>query len=316
MHFMIAMESMRCWMCARIAVPTPIAPMISVIRLTRLRNVVARLRACVTMGCDSRKSAMSASGKAALRRVRVCSMSGELGDKPEQEALGGAAAGQDQTGAFQPVASDHHARTHVEAAQHAIRLVGHLADDAERLPAETNRIAHLQIQSQQHFVGNRDRIRGQGARERSGRRQTNLAIERIFLRIHGLHRHQHGRFRLARGRHGDCFGDPGSVDAGFRQSVHRSGLLRRGQLEGAQRQVGRHQRARLAQEHVVKRAAESAHAGQRSDADRDGENHEQKFERGRARFAPGDLAGCGPGKIHDRSFMTLVRHSRSARRAA
>ena len=54
MHFMIAMESSRCWMCACMAVATPMAPMISVIRLTRLRNVVARFSPCVMMGCDSR----------------------------------------------------------------------------------------------------------------------------------------------------------------------------------------------------------------------------------------------------------------------
>ena len=41
--------------------------------------------------------------------------------------------------------------------------------------------------------------------------------------------------------------------------------------------------------HVVEGAAESAHAGERADADRDREHHEQEFERRRARLAPGDL---------------------------
>ncbi len=52
----------------------------------------------------------------------------------------------------------------------------------------------------------------------------------------------------------------------------------RGQFEDAQRKVGCHQGSGLAQQHFVKGAAESADAGERSDADSDRENHEQKFE--------------------------------------
>ena len=65
----------------------------------------------------------------------------------------------------------------------------------------------------------------------------------------------------------------------FGKSVHFGGLLRGGQLEDSQGKIGGHQRASLAQQHLLKRAAEPSHAGERSDAHRHREDHEQKLER-------------------------------------
>ena len=149
---MMAMESMRCWMWACIAVATPMAPTISVIKLTRLRNVVARLRPWVMMGWVSRKSAIRASGKAFFRRSRTCAMDGRSGCQAKQESLGGAAAGNHETRAVQTVTSHHHAWADVEAAEHAIWFVCYLADDAKRLTAELDGFADFQMQAQQDIV--------------------------------------------------------------------------------------------------------------------------------------------------------------------
>ena len=64
MDFITAMESIFCCKCDCMAVATPIEPTIKAIRLIRLRNVVACSRPRVSRGCVSRKSAMTASGKA------------------------------------------------------------------------------------------------------------------------------------------------------------------------------------------------------------------------------------------------------------
>ena len=56
--------------------PTPIAPTISAIKLTRLRNTVARSSPAVIIGCDWLKSATVDSGSAALIAARTSSTPG------------------------------------------------------------------------------------------------------------------------------------------------------------------------------------------------------------------------------------------------
>ncbi len=108
-----------------------------------------------------------------------------------------------------------------------------------------------------------------------------------------------GGLIAAGGRHGHGFGDPGPVDAALwrarpsRRSARGVGSSKTRRERSAAISV----RAWLKQ-HVMKRAAESSHAGERADAHRDRENHEQKLERRRARFAPGDLRGRCPGESH------------------
>ena len=77
----------------------------------------------------------------------------------------------------------------------------------------------------------------------------------------------------------------------FGQRVHFVRLLRGGQLERAHGQIGGHEGAGIPLQHGVESARKSAHAGERADACRYRQNHEDEPARGSARFAPGDLRG-------------------------
>ena len=72
-HFMMAIVSSLCWMCACIAVATPRPPTIMAIRLTRLRKLTARSRPRRMVGCVSRKSATRAPGSPSRSACRVSS---------------------------------------------------------------------------------------------------------------------------------------------------------------------------------------------------------------------------------------------------
>ncbi len=76
----------------------------------------------------------------------------------EEEALGGAAARDQQAGAREAFARHHDARADVEAAGHAVGLVDDFGADAEWLAADADGVADLRVQAQQHAVGDRDRI--------------------------------------------------------------------------------------------------------------------------------------------------------------
>ena len=73
------------------------------------------------------------------------------------------------------------------------------------------------------------------------------------------------------------------------KAVENGPLFRRGQSEIAGGDIGRHERARLAQQHAMKRFAEAANAGQGADARRDGHDNEGEFRGRGAQLAPGDF---------------------------
>ena len=297
-HFMIAMESRRCWMWACIAVATPMAPTISVIRLTRLKNVVARFRPCVMMGCVSRKSAIRASGKAFFNSLANLLDARSGRSEAKQKSLRGAAAGQHQSGPIQTLARHHHARADIQTAEHAVRLESYLADNLKWLIAQPQRVADFQIQAQQDVIGNGDSS-GRKRRSRAARPAT------------GRSRHKTDRAwgpRLSSKPAWAVLESP--PEAMVRVSVIQvslniaSGQLIHDRAFAAQWAVrkpvakGRRPSSVRAWLNSIpwKRAAESADSGKRSDSHRDGENHKQKFERRRARLAPSDFEGSGPGE--------------------
>ena len=72
-HFMMAMESRRCWTWEWMAMATPMAPTMRAMRLMRERKVVERVSPRVMSGWVSRKSITMASGKASLSSWRRAS---------------------------------------------------------------------------------------------------------------------------------------------------------------------------------------------------------------------------------------------------
>ncbi len=170
----------------------------------------------------------------------------------EKVTLRGPASRQHETGAVEALARHHNARADVQAAQHAIRFEDHLADYAERLAAQPQRVAKLHVQAQQNIVGDRDRVGSQSARQACRRRQSNLTVERIKLRIDGLDRDQHRGASFAGRSHGQGFGDPGPLDTLVAQIAQDLVLIGRRQFEYANRKIARHERACLVGEHLVK----------------------------------------------------------------
>ena len=136
----------------------------------------------------------------------------------EQEPLRRAAAGDQQTGAFQSCARHHDARAHVEAAGHAIGFVGHFGADPERLAADANRVADVRIETQQYAVGNRDGIGLQGRPKIHRRIEFDRAVERIDRRIDRFDRNQQRRRAIRRRGHRQGLGDLRALDAAFREA--------------------------------------------------------------------------------------------------
>src|SRR5947207_8939130 len=65
---------------------------------------------------------------------------GRAGCKPEQITLGGAAADADQSSSIETLAADHHTRSDVQAAGHAVGLGCDHANNVKGLAAEANRV--------------------------------------------------------------------------------------------------------------------------------------------------------------------------------
>ena len=82
-------------------------------------------------------------GKCFFQAVANHSDARRVGLETKEEPFRGSASRHHETGAVQAGASHHHAWAYVEAAEHAVRLIGHLADDAKGLTAELNSVADL-----------------------------------------------------------------------------------------------------------------------------------------------------------------------------
>src|SRR5580692_10154607 len=102
---------------------------------------------------------------------------GRGGRQAKQESFRGAASGHHETGAVQAGASHHHAGTDVEAAQHAIWFISHLADYSKCLATELEGVADFQMQAQQDVVRDGYGVGSESAAERGGRRDADFAVE-------------------------------------------------------------------------------------------------------------------------------------------
>ena len=228
------------------------APITSAISPIRLRNVVDAIQAARDDGVrlavvgDRRLRKCPLQDGARLRHVRAA-----LRRQREQVALGRAAARGDQSRAVQPLAGDHHARPHVEAARHAVRFRHHDAGDAKILAADVQQVAGAHVEPHQQIVGDHHRLRVQRLAQGPRRIQLHHAVVGVRGRVHRLHRNQQrvGRGRGRRHRH--RLRDPRAAHAARFQTAQRRLLLRGRQREHPRRQIARHQRARLAQQHVA-----------------------------------------------------------------
>ena len=237
---------------ARMAVPTPSAPMISVIRLDQAQERGGAVQPLRDDGMRLAKVGDQGVGEGGFERACAsASIPGEPGARRNRKRSEARLPRQDQTGALQALAGDHDARADVEGADHAVRFGGHHAGDAETLPAEANacrrpcRFKRSSTSSETATVSAVSAGRAAPAATSESRRRTDISCgstaftdTSIGVGLAGL------RFN---GRHGHGFGDPGAIDAALRERVQLRGLLLGvGKLEDAQRHVGRHQRAGLA----------------------------------------------------------------------
>ena len=123
----------------------------------------------------------------------------------EEISLGGAAACDQQTSAFDGGPRHHHTRTDVEAAGHAVRLIGDFGADAKWLSANADGIADVRIETQQHAVRNRKGIRLQRGLDIHRWIEGYRAVERIDGRVHRFNGNQHRGVAGGRQRHGQRF---------------------------------------------------------------------------------------------------------------
>ena len=175
---MIAIESIFCCKCAWMAVATPSAPITSAIRLTSDRNVVDCRSPCSISGCASRVIGNQPFAKHLAQIVAHTVAIGMVGGTLNRNRSAARLPGDQQAGTLQSCARNHHARTHIETAGHAIRLIRHFGADPERLSADANGVADVRVQPQQDAVGNGHRIRLQGGAEHQRRIEFHRAVER------------------------------------------------------------------------------------------------------------------------------------------
>ena len=194
--------------------PTPSAPTISAIRLTRLRKRVARSRPRRIVGWISRKSETRPSSKPSSRILRASAIEIPSAGKPEQVALRGPAA--DAESARRAASPSWLIMTRGPTLNEPVMRSG-----SSRTAAATRNSASprrtvsptLDAEPQKQVVGADDGVVGQDGRKIARWIQLNLAVKRIFAGLDRLYRHQHRPRGRRRRHHRDCLGDFGIFDA-------------------------------------------------------------------------------------------------------
>ncbi len=150
------------------------------IRLTRLKNVVARSRPIGDDRMRLSKIRYDRFRQSGLDRFAHIFYGRCAGAELEQYSLRRATADLHQARGLERFARHHQAQTDIQASRHSVWFAFYQRRDAKVLSAELHRVANLHSQANREVLADHDRIRVQRVFQQYRRIQLHFAVVRIL----------------------------------------------------------------------------------------------------------------------------------------
>ena len=215
----------------------------------------------------------------------------------EEEALAGAGAGCEEVGVDEFGLGEEDARACGELSAEAVWFAGDNGLDGEGGVADGDAVAHIELEADEEVVPDGDVAVADGLGERHAGLERDGAVVGVLVCVDGFEADEQGIERVGGGAHGHHFSHWGDADAlagdgGVELSLLRGGGL----LEHARAEVAGEDGACADEEGLAEGGGKAADAGERRNADGDGEDDEEEFAAAVAELAAGDAGGGGPGE--------------------